>query len=318
MVPIFFLCSCVHSLSQFIGSYDSKPLVVKTINLHRQKWDLAEITTLPAWQSDWILRRERLEVFDSDLRSSKPDIVLIQEMMERDQNPSESDRNILSAAALAGFDWSAKRIAQYSDSSEFESLGLALAPPLRGQAFEDGDADHWVMGKDGHLAAFLVQTPTEPIAVFNVSMPTDPTEWEPWYQFLNDSVKAFMAKHSLCEKRLIIGGYLPLSPTSPAYQRLLSELKLTDSSNGFCSVESDCYTTTQDNESFMAAEGTKPQVIGQVDRILASEDSKFANVRVEFKASGSPSEYASGLQLTKIYAGRRFGWGASISIPRCL
>ena len=82
-----------------------------------------------AWKGDWIFRRDRLELVDQGLRNSKPDLLLLQEALARVGSAAESDLAILSAGAIADYDWRQLKVEEYPDTQEVESMAVAAAPP---------------------------------------------------------------------------------------------------------------------------------------------------------------------------------------------
>jgi hypothetical protein len=77
--------------------YDERSFSILNLNLFNQR--TPSTLSRKNWKGDWLFRRERLELIDEQLRISRPDIVVFQELLTRRGSPSESDINILNFGA---------------------------------------------------------------------------------------------------------------------------------------------------------------------------------------------------------------------------
>ncbi len=311
------LNGCVAAWLGLGSYYDDRTITVKTLNLFNQRQIGSNAKV--AWQGDWILRRFRLGLIDAELRQSKPDIFIVQEMMEREQSPSEYDQSILNAGALFGYDWMTVPTNQYSDTGETELLGVAVGSPLKlGQFREDAGKQrtYWSIGNDGHVMLTAIEAEGQLISLFNVQMPQKSYENLLWYTFLRDVIVEHLRKNRACPKRVIVAGYLPGDPNAPRISDFLSSLALKDVSRGTCNIDSECFTATHDNQIFAAvADPSEP--IAHVDRILVHEDVYIYASGIDFRSTDSNIPYAKQFGLAKLWPSKRFGWGATFRLPRC-
>lgn len=317
MLALPLLAGCVASWLGLSSYYDDRTITVKTLNLFNQR--LAPQGQKVSWQGDWILRRFRLGLVDAELRQSKPDILVVQEMMEREQSPSEYDQNILNAGALFGYDWATVPTNQYSDTGETELLGVAVGSPLKIAQFREEvgkQRTYWSIGNDGHVMLTAIDSEGQLISLFNVQMPQKSYENLLWYTFLKDLILEHLRKNRACPKRVVIAGYLPGDPNAPRIADFLNALVLKDSSRGACDVDAKCFTANRDNQIFAAvADPTEPAA--HVDRILVHEEAYVYATGITFTSNDANIPYAKTFNLERLWPSKRFGWGATFRLPRC-
>ena len=162
--------ACVTPLER--GSdFDRRDYLIQTLSLFNQK--SPSLISDRSWNGDWLFRRMRLSLVDEEMRELKPDLLILQGVMNRKDSSSENDLDILHAGALLGYEYEKVEVASYPDSEEVESLAVSLARPLAVRRIPDTRPRFWPLGEQGWLAAFLIRTDDQPIAVFNVEMPRD-------------------------------------------------------------------------------------------------------------------------------------------------
>lgn len=308
------LVSCVDAIVGTSSDYDSRPLTVQSFSLFDQK--TPSKYSRQSWNGDWVVRRDRLELIDLVLRNTKPEIAIIQEAMARRGNTAESDRGILLAGALADFTWTEKVVREFNDTHEQQSLAVVSALSLR--VLEDRDPtarDSWQIGTDGFMTATTLDFDGEPIAVFNVQMPSKLGQNHLWYTFIEDQVVARVKRLGICRNRVLIGGYLPSDQDSRRFADFMRRLQLRDSSTGFCQVASKCHTATSINEIFMATIGDETP--GQVDRILLHQSAIVYNAGRTFDNSDPNNRNIKNFGISRLWATQRFGWVAQIRLAKC-
>lgn len=296
--------------------YDHRSVSMQTLNLFNQRRPSG--FTRESWKGDWLYRRERLEVIDSELRNSRPDLVMYQELMEKRNSGSESDRAILGYGALRGYEWSLALTGYYSDTQEDEYQGVAVGLPLKIAGAERPLQERlWTIGPDGFLSLTVVELDEQPIYVFSVQMP-DQENLNTWYSYLEEIMKRIVQKDSVCLRRVVVAGYLPGGASSKEFASLLRSLEMKDTGvgHGKCEVASDCYTGTPLNELFMVTSGSVSPA--QFDRILVHESAALNYSGVIYNAPASKeSVLAAKFGMTKLWPTRRFGWTASVRFARC-
>ena len=306
------LHSCVLFPFKSEASYDSKTINIQSINLFNQR-DLSSASK-GNWRGDWLFRRLRLSVIDQELRSSKPDILVFQEGMERLGSPSESDEAILSAGALQGYDWQKTEIRTYDDTQESESMGVAVGLPLKLKELL-GTRNSWVLGNDGYMTVNVITLESQPIVIFNVQMPPKIGRKYLWYTFIQERVSDFVRTGKFCPKRVIIAGYMPTEQGAQRFQSFKDALRLKDTGDEFCNVASECYTASPENELYLAV--SESILSGQVDKILVHQNALVFSGSRNLSTPHENLDYISRYSLHKLWPGKRYGWTASIRLPRC-
>ena len=297
------------------GGYDSQPLTVNTLSLFNQR--IKSNRSKHNWTGDWVFRRDRLGLIDQELRSSKSDIFVFQEMMSRIGSPSESDAYILTAGSLTGYHFEQVPIQKYSDTREEESLAVGYSLPVRKSSLPSKSTRKaWMIANQGYMTATLLEYEGEPLPVFNVHMPVTANDENLWYRFVQERIFGFLRENRLCIDRIIVAGFIPAHVGSNRYEDFLKALQLKDVAAGECDIESQCITSSTDNELFvltMKGQG-QPE---RVDRILVSTNSLVYASRRTFTKPGEVSAYSKRYGVNKLFATRRYGWSASVRFPQC-
>lgn len=308
------LNGCAWLMSQG-STYDQRPLTIQTLNLYNQRYKGRLTSKL--WKGDWILRRHRLALIDLELRNIKPDLLMFQQSMARIGNRSESDKAILSAGALLDYEWQDQEVHRYEDTQEVEAMALALSPSFRviTQPDDQSKGEMWVLGHTGYLQHSVLSYEDQSVDVFNVHLDVPTGTEGVWLQFIEEKIKEKRARPNSCPKRLIIGGYLPVSDLSESFLKFLQENGLKDVAGGFCLEENRCYTSTPSNEIFLATKGDESP--SRVDRILVNQNAVVYLSRRNFANSNSFDEYVKGFGIEALWASQRFGWVTQLRLPRC-
>jgi hypothetical protein len=304
--------SCVSWFQPTI-SYDTRPITLQSLSVFDQRQVSSESKL--NWSGDWILRRERLDLIDQELRNDRPDIIILQDLMSRRGSPSESDELILKAGSLRGFESITDIVKQYDDSQEDEGMSVMVATPLKLTNRVENQRYVWGIGADGYLTATVVEHETQPVVIFNVEMPSKIGRKFLWYTFIEERISEFMKQGGYCNERLIIAGYLPADQGAVRFQNFLKDLSLRDSGIGFCAVAGSCFTGTPTNELFVLTNPDEPGA--QFDRILVNAQSMVLSASRNIVASEQASAYSRQYGLARLWAVQRFGWHATVRLPRC-
>ena len=305
---------CVTRLFSGEASIDSRPIAVQTVSLFNQRSTAKGSNR--SWKGDWVFRRDRLELIDQELRSVKPDLLIMQDLMERSKSPSESDRAILLAGALESYDWDSLVVRSWDDTGEDQSLGIAVDLPLR--IVRDGKPGlqrTWMVGTDGFMVASQIEHEGQVVAVFNVHMPTQVGRSYLWYTFVQERIAATLKAYGGCSDRVIVAGFLPANMDAARFNEFLESLQLRDAGEGFCDVAAACYTATPVNEIFVR---TNPdETPFRADRVLLPRSAQVTASGVDFNTSADPREYLELYGLRRLWPTERFGWKTSARFARC-
>ncbi len=266
------------------------------------------------WAGDWIYRRLRLAEIDRSLRSVRPDMILFQEMLARRGSPSESDREILAAGALAGYDWRTRIYTEHSDTLEQESLAVAIDRPLLFVSSKSSTTS-WTYGETGVMVAELVQVDGGPVAVFNLRLPTKMGNRYLWYTAVLSDIKTFLDQESVCAKRLLLAGYMPEKEGSERYRALLEGLDLRDSSDGFCAANSSCFTETTENELYLSTSSDRTSK--RSNKILVPRSARVWESSRSLDQPSADAAYVARFGLRELWPVRSFAWTAKLTLAEC-
>lgn len=304
--------ACV-GLFDFGSGYDKRALTIETVSLFNQRQPSR--LSKKSWVGDWILRRSRLELIDTEIKNLKPDVLMLQEIMAKRGSTAESDQAILAAGSLANYDWRLDLVEDYLDTLEQEYLGFALAFPQKFSQLDGDKRQIWNMGAGGYLSVATFEYEGQPIDIFNVRLPEKSEGYQIWYSFLEERIIERLRFFRHCPKRVIVSGLMPGSEENPRYLSLLQSARLKDTAVGFCQIPSRCYTATPTNELFMATEGEKSPV--RTDRILVSESAYVYNSGRVFDDPDPSPRYGKDLGISQLWPTQRFGWMAQVRLARC-
>jgi hypothetical protein len=306
------LTACVTGL--LATGYDDRTLIVHTFNLFNQKVPAGGLKV--SWNGDWIFRRDRLEIVDRYFRIHRADIVLFQQSMQKALSEVEWDQSILSAGAFSEFDWRSEPVMEHADTSETESMVVAAASSMRMKQRQSGEApSFWLVGPDGFLQATALESSGQPVAVFNLQMPSRIERDPIWFTFITERVREWSKALGICENRVIIGGYIPADVEARSFAEFLDELSLKDSANGMCDVALKCQTASPANEIFRLA--TADGVASQADRILVPRSAiVYSSIRTHDQPIDAPA-YEKSMGFGQLWPSIRSGWEASIRLASC-
>jgi len=307
----FSLNSCTWILSQSAG-YDKRPMTLQTFSLYHQR--LKGRLSERQWKGDWILRRHRLALIDSELKGIKPDIALFQQLMSRRGSPSESDRAILSIGALMDYDWDDVVVREYADTEEIETSAVVVSPSLA-FAKNKRSQNRWALGEQGFLHHTVIYYENQPIDIFNLQFDVPSKFQDIWLDFLESKIHDRSQDVDFCQKRMIIAGYIPFKDLSENFQKFILRYDLKDSATGFCLEENRCYTSTPSNEIFLATIGDESPT--RSDRVYLNQSTFIYDSRRNFSNPDPKDEYAKAFGMAMLWPSQRFGWNVQLRLPRC-
>lgn len=296
------------------NSYDSRSFSVQSLSLFGQRDPPKD--NRPHWKGDWVFRRDRLRLIDKELHSVKPDLLILQDVMERKRSPSEADRAILLAGALQSYDWESYVVREWDDTEEEQSLAVAVDLPLK--ILHDstpGLQRVWMIGADGYMNESLVQFEGDDIAIFNVQMPTRVGRTYLWYTFIQERILAALRARKTCPLRIVVAGYLPANQDANRFNSFVDALQLKDAAEGFCDTASKCFTATNNNDLFSVSNPEETPF--HADKILVSRSTVVYSSGLNFSQPSDPREYGALYGIAKLWPTQRFGWLASLRFPKC-
>lgn len=291
---------------------DGRPLTILTIDLFNQR--PSRFSKGPSLQGDWLFRRKRLQLIDAGLIEVRPDIIAFQELMEREGSPAESDRKILSVGALDGYHWLFDETASFEDTAEIEALALAFNASIV-EREESFSSELVVLGEGGKAQLATVKMGSDKVLLVNVMLPDVlDDDLDNYYLVLFNAITKKLREDGICDRRLVIGGFLPAKSVWPNYQRFLVELSLKDTAQGFCTEAERCFTESRDNQLQLSL---KPSAFDRhVDRLFVHESAAVADSRVVLNQMAVDAR-AEQFGLEEFWPTPRFGWQSKISLPRC-
>lgn len=307
------LTGCTLAWLNRSAGYDARPMTVQTVDLFNQR-SISRLVR-KSWKGDWIFRRDRLEMVDQALRNTKPDLLLMQEAMERVGSAAEADRRILRAGALSDYDWQEQKVQDYPDTQEREMMAVATAVPLKLDTARDQAKSIWQIGSSGYLQAAAFDYEGQQVLVLNVQMPTGGSAAASWYDFVLGRARDLLQTGKYCPRRVIIGGFLPGDETNTHFAELLRSLQLKDVAAGFCEVAGRCYTATPVNDIFMAAVGEEAPA--RTDKLLVHQSANIYSSSRDFEEYDSTNRYGREFGLSRLWPTLRFGWKAQLRLARC-
>lgn len=313
LASVFGLSGCIEGLFRKTGGFDQRPMTVQTVSLFNQR-DPSRLAKR-SWKGDWIFRRDRLDMIDAELRNTKPDLLLLQDVIAKVGSTAESDRRILSAGSLLDYEWRDRKVESYADTQEIQSLAIAVGVPNRFVKEPEGERDLWLMGTGGYLEAATFEYEDQPVTVFNVQMPAQTDTSYLWYSFVQERVTERLKRTRSCPKRIIVGGLMPGDEGARRFSQFIQTLQLRDVSSGFCQIASKCFTATPTNDIYMATVGDESPT--RVDRIFAHQSALVYSSGRNFDDSDPNNRYAREFGLPRLWPTQRFGWVAQLRLARC-
>ena len=309
----FLLSSCALLGFEPAVRYDGRSFTIMNLNLFNQR--IPSTMSQKNWKGDWLFRRERLELIDEQLRISRPDIVVFQELLTRRGRPSDSDINILSYGALEGYEWDADLVTQYKDSQEMQYHATAVGLPVKLTDREQYIKKHWGIGVEGFMSYSLLELDQVPILLVNIAMPQNLQKVDYWYKFVRNELRELIDTLHLCKERMIIAGYVPGGLAWEGYSELLAEFELKDTASGYCEAASDCLTSSNLNDLFMStSQGQSPS---HSERILVHKDAIVGSSSVVMNKMRDKTIYGGAYGQQRLWASRVFGWLSEIRLSQC-
>lgn len=303
LIFLLFLSSCVNLGT---SSYDQRRITFQTINDYNQRDHLENIN----WRGDWMFRRDRLELIDSELRQVKPDIIVFQEFMTRRNSTVESDQSIFSDGALTGYQWSSMETNRYFDTDEIENAAIAVGLPL---VLDQSKKKLLPIG-NGYISYFRVVLEEQPIAVFNLKEPHNVNY--NWLALVKNFISATMQTEQICLKRMIVAGEISAGEFPENLRIFQEQLSLKDIAQGLCENENKCHTQTPTNELFYLVHGEK--IPTRKNRILIhSQSIIYSSNRNLDKPKPLPFRLRSQYQMGQIWPSTQMGWVGSVRLPKC-
>ncbi|RYZ58403.1 MAG: hypothetical protein EOP07_07160 [Proteobacteria bacterium] len=318
-VPLLFLTlallqtSCALFGGQGPKEFDERSFSVLNLNVFNQRTPSS--LSNKNWKGDWLFRRERLELIDEQLRITRPDIIVFQEVLTRRDSPSESDINILSAGALEGYEWDASLVQSYRDTQEMQYNTTAVGLPVKLVSRDITLKSVWPIGVDGAMSFSLLELDQNPIVLINLQMPDATQRADAWYSFVRTELRSLLKATGICPQRMIVSGHIPGSSIWKGYSEFLSEFNLKDTTSGFCEAASDCLTTSTQNDLFAAINNGQgashsERVLVHSESIIFSSGTAMAKLR---PTSVNGPQYG----VHRLWASPAFGWETELRLARC-
>jgi hypothetical protein len=266
-----------------------------------------------------LFRRERLFLTDEQIRQTLPEVLVMQEMMERTHSRSESDSKILSAGALTDYTFKTSSIKKYKDTSENELLGIAINNSVKILKHKNSQKtlEKWSKG-DIDAISLLLMHENHPTLLFNISMASYSDAMPYDIEELATMIQNKADANSICPERVIVAGtFLEESYASSIYiKKFLNDLQLLDTTQS-CNNINSCQTSSSINDIYDATleRNGKTQ---KNDKILISKHALiYSSYRVFDKGVSANKKYSSKFGLAKLWPSQRFGWSASFRLPVC-
>ena len=116
---------------------------------------------------------------------------------------------------------------------------------------------------------------------------------------------------------LILAGYFIGEPDNPDYLDFLKELNLKDSAKGFCELEINCHTQSQENALLSKTDHSKTPK--RNDRILVHKSTKVIKSFLAYtEQKPSPEFLKNKYNLKYLPASLRYGWETEIVFSSCI
>ena len=308
------LGACAYLMPQNLG-YDSRIVSVQTLPLFNQR----RLYTDPGaknWKGNWILRRKRLDLIDSQFRQIRPDLLILQSLMFKKGSDAENDQSLLDSGALSGYTWQKTDLNEYDDTWEVESM--AVASNAMFQTSADSEIPWkklWTMGRKSYLSGFKVSLEGSPVLIMNIDLKYSIARQERWYRFVSHRILETQKETGICPQRTILAGHFGGSEGQSDYTEMLRLLSLKDTAHGFCENESACYTDSSENDLYLLTKGDRRP--GRSIRILVHQQTLIYTATRNFDKITSQFQIASGETLSALPPSPFFGWLTTIRLPRC-
>lgn len=276
--------------------YPAKRVRIQLVSLFNQRQNPAR--SEQGWRGDWVFRRERLQLIDTELNSARPDVVIMHEVMQRSRY--DSDQAILSAGALRGFTWSLIKTRSFADSGETEFTGIAIGVPGIG----DEEVQSLRVAQHGKVSLFLhqVKHPKFKLYVLNI-IGTDNFSLSDLQSIVN--IVSQKVAEIDCRSRTLIAGHFSQA-TSTRFGNLFADSRFREVFKGLCNVENECFNSSPRNGIFLAINGEIEPA--KTDYLWTERDFELLSVQLNFINSlRSQTISLSPYHLDELWPTERFG-----------
>lgn len=198
------------------------------------------------WQGDWIFRRKRLDLLDQQLATSKPDVIVFQDLIYRAYSPSESEQNLLSAGSLANYSWHVAKTGYLESSEETIASGVAAALPSRID-FAKTMSSKEVWEIEGGAKVVYTQVKTENGSIALLSVNAFGASGKLSYASLQEVFSEISMLSAVCPERIVLTGDLPQDRVYGLDEEFMRSNALKDAAVGFCDEVDLCYTESRQN-----------------------------------------------------------------------
>lgn len=302
-------------MSQSVG-YDSRIVSIQTLPLYNQRHLFAD-PGAKNWKGNWVLRRKRLDLIDSQFRQIRPDLLILQSLMFKKGSDAENDQSLLDSGALSGYNWQKVDLHEYDDTWEVESMAVASNAMFQipGEKAEIPWKKLWTMGRNSYLSGFKVVLEGSPVLVMNIDLKHSIASQERWYRFVSQRILETQKETGICGQRTILAGHFGGSEGQPDYINMIKALSLRDTAHGFCEKESSCYTDSSENDLYLLTKGDKRP--SRSIRILVHKEALVYTATRNFDKISSRFEISAEETLSALPPSPYFGWLSTIRLPRC-
>jgi hypothetical protein len=307
------MTGCSHQIGSIFSAYEERRIVIQLATLFEQ--NNVKSPREISWAGDWIFRRQRLNVLDDQLGAIKPDIVLLQGLTYREFSPSESEVKILSAGALANYNWHVSKVDENITTEEVIATGAAFALPLKVDTMRTySEQQSWDIGAvNGYVILSRFLTPSGGGALVSIKLPPENLKF--WYERLELALEEIIQKSEICPERFIFAGELPEDKIDNADESIFERLGFKDAATGYCGDLTECYTEDGTNpinkslsDGVVPTRNLRMYVHGQT-KIYAS----LRNLTNTVKIDARNDKYKIG----EMSASHRYGWLSTILLPKC-
>ncbi len=304
---------CVYFSNFGSNQYDANPLTIQTISLFNQK--VSPAAPAPSLNGDWIFRRKRLSKISMEIARAKPDILFLQQVMRKNDNPYENDILILKENLQANYQVFLRLFDDHQDTLETEYMGILVSPSLITQTTgEESDKDSTSANLRPLIFSQTVSFAGAPILLINVSLPHESIFDNVTYEIFHEKLKETMSRFS-CPNRVIIAGFFPGAQFLTDYKKMLTKLHLKESHLGLCKSQESCFTKSLRNEIFLRTHNGEKEELS--DLILVSQSTLIESSFRVFDQAEDAGAYFRRLGFSKVFSSRRFGWQSTLRLPKC-
>ena len=289
-----------------MGGYDQSSVQILTYSLFNQ------ITEDRSMEGDWILRRKRLRLLDQTLRELSPNVLLLQEVMQRQGSKSDSDVSILTAGAMSDSEFYVSPTLNLNPSYEIEALAVGVGVPTQFNRFVQKSGQSLFQFGSKSFAQFTAADLEGSLTlIVNVNF-SDQDAQPSHYLSLAGELQRWLNRSEICPFRVIVGGHFPYPQEGLKAFTELTQLKDTGSEK--CLQNETCLTSTSLNEFNRLARGEKPP--SREDFIFVHRDALVFSAEVQLNEAVPINNDRSGIGRTH-WASERAAWRSTVRLPYC-